>query len=153
MAKRNEGHLSRYVRHIMKQKGLTQRDIESRSGGEMTDGYVSNILSGAARNPSALKMKALARGLGVDPHMLFDVICGPFEQPAARQSGEDRLDVVLVLEMMQEVAQSPELMKLVQEAVELEPEDRAAVLESIESLNQRKRKAQRRKEPPRRSKR
>lgn len=149
MAKRNKGHLSRYVRRIMKQKGLTQRDIESRSGGEITDGYVSNFLSGAAENPSALKIKALARGLGIDAHVLFDVICGPFEQPAAGQSGEDRPDSLLVLELMQEVVASPELMKIVQEAAGLEPENRAVVLESLESLNQRERRTRRRKNTPR----
>jgi len=149
MARSKKSQLSRYVARIMKQKGLKQRDIESRSGGEITDGYVSNILSGAADNPSAQKMKALARGLGVDPRALFEAACGPFELPAAGRSSENRPDVSSILEMIQEVAQSRESMMIVQESLKLEPRDRAVVLESLESLNQRRGKKRAQKKSPR----
>lgn len=151
MVKPNRRNLSGYVRRVMKQKGLTLRDVEVRSHGEITDGYVAEILRGAAKNPSAEKIKALARGLGVDAHGLFDVVCGPFEQATEKQTGEDTVDAVFFLEVMQEVAESPELMRIVEEAIQLWPEERTAVLESLESLNARKRKPQQRKKsPPRR---
>ena len=152
MVKSSKGQLSRYLRRIMKQRGLTLRDIELRSDGEISDGYVADILRGAADNPSVLKIQALALGLGVDAHALFDVICGPFEQGTAEQPSEDISDVVFFLEVMQEVAESPELAKIVEEAIQLWPEERAAVIESLESLNERKRKPQRDKKSARRRK-
>jgi transcriptional regulator with XRE-family HTH domain len=133
----------------MKQKALTLRDIEVRSDGKITDGYVADILRGAASNPSAEKIKALGRGLGVDAHALFDVICGPFELRKGELPGNDTSDVQLFLEMMQEVAESPELVKLVEEAVQLLPDERAVVLEVLNSLSERRRKTGRRKKPPR----
>ena len=148
MVESNKGHLSRYVRRIMKQKGLTLRDIEVRSDGKITDGYVADILRGAANNPSAEKIKALARGLGVDAHALFDVICGPFELRKGETPGNDTSDVELFVEMMQEVAESPELMNLVEETIQLLPEERAVVLEALHSLSERRRKTGRRKKPP-----
>lgn len=149
MAESNKGPLSRYVRRTMKQKGLTLRDIEVRSEGRITDGYVADILRGAANNPSAEKIKALASGLGVDAHALFDVICGPFELRKGEAPGKDTSDLELFVEMMQEVAESPELMKVVEEAVQLLPDERAVVLEALHSLGQRRRKTGRRKKPAR----
>lgn len=145
MAKYHKGNLSRFVRQVMKQKGLTQRDIELRSGGKITDGYVADILSGDAKNPSAEKIKALAQGLGVNAHELFDVICGPFEQGEAEHRSVALSPVVPFLEMMLEVADDPELMKIVQELIRLYPEERAVLLQSAETFNKRKRKPQGRK--------
>ena len=132
----NKGRLSTYVRRIMKQKGLSLRDIEMRSDGKITDGYVADILRGTASNPSAEKIKALAVGLGVDAHALFDVVCGPFEPGAAQPPSEDRADTVEFLETMQEVAASTELIKIVDEAIQLMPEERAVVLNSLQSINE-----------------
>src|SRR5215217_8419172 len=98
----DKGQLSRYVKRVLKEKGFTLRDIEVRSGGEITDGYVADILRGAARNPSALKIKALARGLGVDAHELFDIACGPLEPGASQQHNLYSSGVIEFLEMMQE---------------------------------------------------
>lgn len=142
MSESNVGNLSRYVRRIMKQKKLTQRDIELRSGGKITDGYVADILRGAAKNPSVEKVKALARGLAVDPHELFDIACGPVEQIEDQQPSPGLSRVVSFLEMMQEVAESRELTKIVQEAIQLWPGERAVMVETLESINERKRKPQ-----------
>lgn len=141
--KSNKGSLARFVRRIMKQKRLTLRDVEARSGGGITDGYVADFVRGASENPSALKIKGLARGLGVDAHALFDVICGPFEKATSEQAGEDTSDVLSFLEMMHEVAESPQLMKLLEEAIQLSSEERAVVLQSAESFNERRLKTKR----------
>ena len=145
MAEHDKGNLSRFVRQVMKQKGLTQRDIELRSGGKITDGYVADILSGDAKNPSAEKIKALAQGLGINPHELFDVVCGPFEEGESEQASVALSPVVPFLEMMLEVADDPELMKIVQELIRLYPEERAVLLQSAETFNKRKQKPQGRK--------
>ena len=147
---KNRGPLKSYVRRIMKQKGLSLRDIEMRSDAKITDGYVADILRGAAANPSAEKIKALAVGLGVDAHVLFDVVCGPFE-PGATQS-EDTTDTIGFLETMQKVAASTELVKIVDEAIQLVPEERAVVLKSLQNINERRRKLKSGKKSPRSTK-
>ena len=132
--------LGSYVRKVMKQKGLTLRDIETRSDGKITDGYVADILRGSANNPSAEKIKALGRGLGVDPHRIFEIIVGPRQQEAVKLSREEVPEVGEFLELMQEVAERPDLVKIVEAAVLLLPDERLVFLRSLEAFNTRKRK-------------
>ncbi|MFY9608020.1 MAG: helix-turn-helix domain-containing protein [Blastocatellia bacterium] len=148
MAKTNKGPLRTYVKRIMKQKDLSLRDIEMRADSKITDGYVADILRGTASNPSAEKIKALAVGLGVDAHALFDVVCGPFEPGEFEPPGEDTTDILEFLETMQEVAANPELIKIVDEAIQLLPEERTVVLRSLQSINERRRKLKHRKKSP-----
>jgi transcriptional regulator with XRE-family HTH domain len=147
----NKGRLSTYIREIMQQKGLSLRDIEMRSGARITDGYVADILRGTAANPSAEKIKVLAGALGVDAHTLFEVVCGPFEPGTAQPPGEYTTGTLEFLETMQKVAASTDLMKIVDEATQLAPEERAVVLRSMQSLNERRRKLKRGKKSPRRT--
>lgn len=63
-----ERTLSSYVRLKLIEKNLTTRDVQERSaaGGEkITQSYVSQIVSGTAKNLTLTKLRALARGLGV----------------------------------------------------------------------------------------
>ena len=136
----------------MKQKGLSLRDIEIRSDAKITDGYVADILRGTASNPSAEKIKVLAGALGVDAHALFDVVCGPFEPGATQPPVEDKTDTIEFLESMQKVAASPELIRIVDQTIQLMPEERAVVLKSLQSINERRRKLKHGKKPPRNKK-
>ncbi|HSO74857.1 MAG TPA: hypothetical protein VLU47_08465, partial [Blastocatellia bacterium] len=101
-----------------------------------------------AANPSAEKIKALAVGLGIDAHALFDVVCGPFE-PGSQPTSEAATDTLEFLETMQKVAVSPELVRIVDEATQLAPEERAVVLKSMQAINERRRKVKRGKKSPR----
>ena len=142
MVRYERGDLSRYVRKVMKEKGLTQRDVELRSEGKITDGYVADILSGDAKNPSVDKIKALARGLDVNVLDLFSVACGPCEQSPTERGRVVLSEVSPFLEMMQEVADSPELIRILQEAINLLPEEREVLLQSAETFNKRKQNPQ-----------
>ena len=132
------GELSRYVRRVMREKRLKQREVERRSGGKITDGYVADILCGRAKNPSVEKILALARGLDVDPNELFAVACAPLGVTIGRNQNVDSQDTLSFLEMMREVAKCEDLTKIVEESIRLMPEERAIVLRSIESINERK---------------
>lgn len=59
--------LADYVRGVIARKGLGLREVAERSGRNgdigITHSYISKIISGAARNPSVDKLRALARGL------------------------------------------------------------------------------------------
>ncbi len=150
MAKTNKGPLQTYVKRIMAQKGLTLRDIEMRSDAKITDGYVADILRGTAANPSAEKIRALAVGLGVDAHALFDVVCGPFAPGTGQASEYTPANTFEFVETMLEVASNPELMKIVDEAIQLMPEERSVVLKSLRAINERRHKLKPgKKSPPR----
>lgn len=136
--------LRSYVRRIMKQKGLTLRDVEHRSGERITDGYVSGIIAGTAKNPSVEKVKALADGLGVDVVELFHVACGTFEDSAAELHKVDPSHSLMVLELMQKIVISPELIDLLHEILNLSAEDRAVVTMMVRSISQDARLARRR---------
>lgn len=129
--------LSRYVKRIMKQKELKVRDVELRSGGQISNGYVSGVMSGSVTNLSIDKLKALARGLGVDVHEVLDVVCGP------RVAGGGRGLIassqwVEFLDLMQRIVASSEMMEIIEEAVMLTGEERLIVLKYVKKLNQNK---------------
>jgi transcriptional regulator with XRE-family HTH domain len=138
MANAEKGPLSQYVSQIMKIKGLSARDVARRSKSAdlgITAGYVSDIVTGAARNPSVDKLKALARGLDVDVDELFHVACGRSER-ALVCSGDDRLPLLRLLEVMQLVAVSSELTSLMEKLARLRPDKRPAVESLVDDLLQ-----------------
>ena len=137
MDKANRGRLSNYVKRVMQEKGLTQRDVEARSGDKITDGYVADILRGASKNPSVEKLIALARGIGVDAHELFAIACSAFEVAPGEPHPAEPLGTVRFLELMQVVAESSELTEIVQGVIKLSPSERTLLQELLMSLNER----------------
>jgi transcriptional regulator with XRE-family HTH domain len=113
----------------MKVKGLTQKDVQRKSGGRITDGYVASITTGRATNLSVDKLIALADGLGVDADELFHVASGQ-EFPAAGRSANGP-NSVAILEIVQNVMMSPVVTQILHEVVRLSPEERARLLEFI----------------------
>ena len=141
MDKSGRDDLSRYVKRIMKQKELKVRDVELRSGGQISNGYVSGVMSGSVTNLSIDKLKALARGLGVDVHEILDVVCGP----RGGERGEGRVDSsqwVEFLDLMQKIVASGEMMEIIEEAVLLTGEERLIVLKYVKKLNYSKSRSQ-----------
>jgi transcriptional regulator with XRE-family HTH domain len=127
--------LSRYVRDMMRRKGLTLRDVERNSGGEITDGYISGIINGEAKNLSVEKIKALANGLGVKADDLFKAACGSANHLDQQALAFDPSHSLMLLSLMQRVAVSSELTEMLQEMVELDAEDRQIMLRTLRTLN------------------
>ena len=125
----------------MSQKQLKVRDVELQSGGMISNGYVSGIMSGTVTNLSIDKLKALARGLGVDVHEILDVICGPRDRSRGK-GGLDAAQWLEFLDFMQQVVASRELQEILKEAVLLSPEERLIVLKYVKKLNHSKNKSQ-----------
>lgn len=75
--------LADYVNKIMLERELSGYAVEKRSRGEITQSYVNRIKNGEAKNPSADKLKGLAKGLGVTEEEVFRVARG-----AADTSGD-----------------------------------------------------------------
>ena len=73
--------LPTFIKQIMAAKGLSYRDIETRSEGQISYGYVNSLVHGIYKNPTVDKIKALAKGLGVPEDALAKVVKGiPLEE-------------------------------------------------------------------------
>jgi len=133
--------LSRYVKRIMSQKQLKVRDVELRSAGQISNGYVSGIMSGSVTNLSIDKVKALAQGLDVDLRELLDVICGPRERSGA-SSSLDSAQWLEFLDLLQKVVVSSDGLEILKETVMLSAEERLIVLKYVKKLNHGKNRSQ-----------
>ena len=119
--------LADYVRRVMKQKQLKLRDVERRSGGDITNGYISGIITGRINNLSLEKLKALAKGLDVDVHELFSAAMGEPAQAADAPLTYSHSDLHWLLGVLQQAAINPVIMKMLQELVEMTPREREMV--------------------------
>lgn len=142
MSKTNKQGLSRYVERVMNEKHLSRRDVKLRSGGEITDSYVSGIISGSAGNLSVGKLKALARGLRVREMELIRVAFGLSEEPAPHRI-EDQSHNLLLLDITKKTVMSNDVAEIVQEVIKLSAGDRAILLQYVKRLGRTDRKAQR----------
>lgn len=146
MAKTNED-LSLYIRDVMNAKGLTQKDVQKKSGGRITDGYVASILTGRATNPSVDKIKALADGLGVDVNELFHIAAGLPLKAAGENRRAGATAALRVLEVLRKIVTSPDVLEILNEVVRMKPEDRTVLLKFARSISEAGRKQKREKEP------
>ncbi len=72
----NEQSLANYVSRIMIEKKLTSYEIEQRSNKQINQSYVVKIKNNNITNVSPVKLKALAKGLGVSEEEIFSIIRG-----------------------------------------------------------------------------
>jgi transcriptional regulator with XRE-family HTH domain len=142
MSKSHKGALSHYVHRVMKEKHLSRRDVKLRSGGEITDSYVSGIIAGTAHNPSVEKLKALARGLRVTERELVDVAFGLSDEQHVPRNVDLSHNLILV-DITRKAVISTDVAEIVQEVMKLSPSDRAVVRRFVIRLSKSDRKAQR----------
>lgn len=142
MSKTSKQGLSRYVEHVMKEKHLSRRDVKLRSGGEITDSYVSAIISGSAKNLSVDKLKALARGLRVREIELIRVAFGLSDGRLPHQVA-DQSHNLLLLDITKKTVISNDVAEIVQEVIRLSPAQRAVVLQYVKRVGRAERRAQR----------
>jgi transcriptional regulator with XRE-family HTH domain len=142
MSKTSKPGLSRYVERVMKEKHLSRRDVKLRSGGEITDSYVSGIISGSAKNLSVDKLKALARGLRVREIELIRVAFGISDERVPHRDA-DQSHNLLLLDITKKAVISNDVAEIVQEVIKLSPAERAVVLQYVKRLGRADRKSQR----------
>jgi transcriptional regulator with XRE-family HTH domain len=143
MSKTRKEGLSRYVDRIMKEKHLSRSDVKLRSGGDITDSYVSAIISGVATNLSVQKLKALARGLRVSERKLVNVAFGHSEEFESDRTVDQSHNLIL-LDIRNKNIISSDVAEIVQEVVKLPAPERAVVLRYVKRLGRARRKPQRR---------
>lgn len=137
--------LGQYVSRVMRQKGLSQRDVMLRAGEEITGSYISGIVSGKLNNLSVSKLKALARGLDESPIELFAAASGEAVPEANSQQSSGSAHLSVFLGLMQRVSDDRDLMEILQSLVLLEKRERKAVKETVETLTKAKQKPRRKK--------
>jgi transcriptional regulator with XRE-family HTH domain len=122
-------NLSQFLQRVMKQKAMSARDIERKTGKKIDNSYISKILNGAVTNPSAKAMVLLAEGLGIDPHEVFTAVTG-YELPQHSAAP----DPLVLVDLMQRMATNPQLIELLQVWAGLPREQQVPILESLKLL-------------------
>jgi transcriptional regulator with XRE-family HTH domain len=139
--------LSQLVRRVIRQKQLSLRQVQDLSGGQIEKSYISRIMTGNVKNITLEKLVALARGLDMDPHVLFSAYYFNPRGPAGEPLDVIELSLAEFTALMQKVAVTPKFVEIVEEVVRLQPgEQTAALLNYAMYLNGRKRAAGREKE-------
>ena len=68
--------LSAFVSRVIEEKDLSTYEVQRRASGRISQTHVNRIKTGKVPNPSAVKLKALAQGLGVSEEEIFAVVRG-----------------------------------------------------------------------------
>lgn len=113
-------NLSEYICRVMKLKNLNARDVERNSGNKINNSHVSKLMKGIETNPSVNAIKALATGLGVNPHEILTAATGC--PPDSSQ--EPALDALELLGVIEKLASDPELIEALRGLLRLTPEER-----------------------------
>lgn len=119
--------LAAYLRDTMKAKGIKGVDIEARSGGKITNSYISDIINGNTKNISVEKVNALAEGLGVDSVEVFQAASGK-----RIVESKDWWPSYALLHTMQIVVANPDLTAIVKALVTMKPAKIKALRKQIE---------------------
>lgn len=145
--------LDRYVRRILKEKGLSLSDVERRAGGGISDSYICGIVNGNFGSLTVAKLKALAYGLGVPEDEIFAVARGipPQDSREYMESefaslfskfkslpDKDKQEVVALLEMIDREIErrrlGPKLkMRMVNSSSAGAHENGTSIVEAVES--------------------
>jgi transcriptional regulator with XRE-family HTH domain len=134
--------LGNFVKRVVRQKQLKLRDVERRSQGQITNGYISGIMNDKIKNFSLDKLKALAVGLDIDPHAILDAALGETRPFALQAADEVSPDAHWLLETMQAVVDSPQLMGILEELRAMSISERETVLKAVQSLSARHQEVQ-----------
>jgi transcriptional regulator with XRE-family HTH domain len=126
--------LRQYVKRTLKLKRLSLRDVQRRSGGDITQGYVGAIIKGTNSNLTVDKLKALARGLGVDEDEIFLVARGAAGQKERTARLNDQGMALSVLELLQKTVSDVEMLLVLDLLTQLSPSSRQAVLKVVKRL-------------------
>jgi len=135
MAASNKEDLSQYVSRLMREKGLSVRDVWLKSRKRIGTSYVNSIVNGNAKNLSIEKLKALAVGLETDEDELFTVARGQSPRPASKSARSAQPVSLVVLDLKRKIVISPDVSEILQEVIRMPQRDRAILLHSLKVMN------------------
>ncbi|HVG17405.1 MAG TPA: helix-turn-helix transcriptional regulator [Blastocatellia bacterium] len=140
MGKYVKESLSQLVGRTIRQKRLSLRAVQERSGGQIEKSYISRIMTGNVKNITLEKLIALARGLDLDPHVLFDAYCAHPRSSASEAQEVIELRVPEFAALVHKVAVNPKFVEVMEEVVQLQTgEEIAALIKYALHLNERRR--------------
>jgi len=113
-----------YLKQKMREKGLTAKEIETRSGGGISDSYISKLLKGRTKTPSVPKLKAIAKGMDIDEKEVFAAAGGELVE-------RETLSASTLVFIMQKLVDNSELTTLVQILIKQKPAKLKALLKSL----------------------
>lgn len=119
MLKKSTESLGKYVERIMKEKNLKPEEIQRRSGGAITEGYVRSIVAEKAANLSVGKLKALAQGLDASEEDVFKVARGLSLENGEGEEGE--IEFCGIISLAHAATTNRTLRQLLLEASKLSP--------------------------------
>ena len=120
--------LGEFVNRVMKQKGLTLRDVEERCDKKITNSFISRVINGKVDNLMLESVLALAKGLGVNPHDILTAASGVSPESST-------VDPLLLIDILQKLLTNPIVIKVVQEWLKLSTKEQLAVLQVMERFN------------------
>ena len=126
--------LSEYVKRITDQKGLSLRELASRSGGWVTGSHLSKITKGASRNVTVETVVGLALGLGVDPQEVFSIASARSVKEATEAGPVDPL---VLADAVKKLATTPQLLGLMNELASMSARDQEMMYDSLRLINER----------------
>src|SRR5579862_5621347 len=130
-AGRPEG-LGEYVRRIMRDRRLTIREVQKRSGDRIGQSYIGLIAQGTYTNLTVEKVKALANGLGVDEDEIFEVARGRGGVDRVKHNGS--YELLMALDVIRQLAATPNGIEIVRDFLSLPLEERQGVEKLINNL-------------------
>lgn len=148
MPKQVKENLSQLIRRVISQKKLRLRDIQVKSGHQITESYVSRIMTGSVKNITLDKLIALAKGIGEDEHTLFSAYLGRPAELSSEPLDVFGLDVAEFGSLIQKVSVNPDLIEIMKESADLPPEECQAVRRYVLYLKERIQRAEREKRKP-----
>ena len=119
--------LRAYIREVMHRKNIKGIDIEARSGGQITNSYVSDITNGKTKSISVEKVNALAKGMDVDSYEVFQAASG-----VVITRKEDPWPSHALVTAIQRIVYTPELTQIIQKLLSFKPAKLKALLKQLE---------------------
>jgi hypothetical protein len=116
------------IQEVMHQKNITAKDIEARSGGKITDSYISDIIHSRTKSIGVEKLNALAEGMGMSSMEVFRAASGPdFREQDDPWSSHSLLIAV------NRIVYTPELTQIVQKLLTFEATELRVLLSELEN--------------------
>jgi transcriptional regulator with XRE-family HTH domain len=115
-----------YLNRWLKEHKLTAVEIERRSGGAITDGYIGQLKRGQQKNLTVDKLIALARAMGDNPHNLLDVFMGE-----AVPESTDPWPSHMLLSALQRMVNDPILSDIMKALLQMDAKELKTVRKSL----------------------
>jgi transcriptional regulator with XRE-family HTH domain len=124
--------LGEYVERMIRQKGLSLRELERRCAGRVSGSHLSKIIKGVSKNITIETVVGLAMGLEVDPREIFSVASGC----AVKEAEAPAVDPKVLTDTVKKIVENPHLIEAIHEWSRMSVEDRKIMLASLRFMNE-----------------